>query len=60
LGGAPNVVQVIDQDGNIVETFISMKSCAEALGRNPNTLTKWVRTGHQFNCKNRLCTIKKL
>lgn len=53
-------MQVIDQDGNIVETFISMKSCAEVLGKNPNTLTKWVRTSHQFNWKNKLCIIKKL
>ncbi len=59
-GGVTNIVQIIDEEGNVVQTFLSMKICGNVLGKNPNTLTRGVRTNHQFNWSNKLCTIKKL
>ncbi len=59
-GGVAKAVQILDENGDIIETFPSMLKCAEVLGKNNNTLTKWVRSNRQFNWKNKLCTIKKL
>lgn len=59
-GGVAKIVQIIDQNGEVIETFPSMTKCAEMLGKNQNTLTKWVRSNRQFNWKNKLCTINKL
>lgn len=48
-GGAAKAVQILDEGGNIIKTFPSLIKCAEALGKNHNTLTRWVRTNRQFN-----------
>lgn len=59
-GGVAKAIQIIDEEGEVLEIFPSMLKCAEVLGKNNNTLTKWVRSNRQFKWKNKLCTIKKL
>jgi DNA invertase Pin-like site-specific DNA recombinase len=53
-------VQLQDQNGNIIKTFVTQTDCAKSLGVTRTTVARWLQEGKPVLFDNKLVYIAKV